>query len=112
MLLCITRYSHGALYKVLGEMEIRQKQYLKARETFAKGLSLDSHCAPLYHAAALMEAKLGNLGVCFSLIPYMHIPLCHFATLSTLVVTRVFLILLAYNFGYLGASNCYSTDTI
>ena len=55
--------SHGALYKVLGEMEMRQNQYVKARETFAKGLAFDSHCAPLYHSFALMEAKLGNLGV-------------------------------------------------
>ena len=56
-------FSHGALYKVLGEMEVRQHEYANARRTFTKGLQLDSRCAPLYHAAALLEAKLGNLRV-------------------------------------------------
>jgi hypothetical protein len=51
------------LYKVLGEIEARENQFSVARDIFAKGLSQDSNCAPLYHAAALLEAKLGNLGV-------------------------------------------------
>ena len=44
-------------------MFARQNQYSKAREVFSKGLLNDYRCAPLYHAAALLEAKLGNLAV-------------------------------------------------
>jgi uncharacterized protein HemY len=55
--------SHGALYKVLGELEAKEGRYAKARELFAVGLSKDPHCAAVYHAAALLEAKLGNLEV-------------------------------------------------
>jgi Tfp pilus assembly protein PilF len=44
-------------------MEARQGQYVKAREIFSRGLQNDPNCAPLYHAAALMEAKIGNLEV-------------------------------------------------
>ena len=71
--------SHGALYKVLGEMEVRQQKYIIARETFSRGLTLDPHCAPLYHAAALLEAILGNLGVLhiflyISFIPSINLP--------------------------------------
>ena len=55
--------SHGALYKVLGEMELRKGRYVKAKQIFNEGIILDPYCAPLYHAAALLEAKLGNLGV-------------------------------------------------
>ena len=32
-----------------------------ARGVFADGLTNDPHCAPLYHSAALLEARLGNL---------------------------------------------------
>ena len=32
-----------------------------ARELFATGLERDPYCAPVYHAAALLEARLGNL---------------------------------------------------
>ena len=69
-------YSHGALYKVLGEMEVRQQRYIKAREIFSKGIGMDPHCAPLYHAAALLEAKLGNLEVVRNL--YLIKILCSF----------------------------------
>ena len=69
-------YSHGALYKVLGEMEVRQQRYIKAREIFSKGIRMDPHCAPLYHAAALLEAKLGNLEVVRNL--YLRNFLCSF----------------------------------
>jgi hypothetical protein len=51
------------LYKVLGEIEMRQGNSARARELFALGLKRDPHCASLYHAAALLEAKLGNLEV-------------------------------------------------
>ena len=56
--------SHGALYKVLGELNVRQGLYTKARELFDVALDQDAHYAPVYHAAALLEAKLGNLEVC------------------------------------------------
>ena len=56
-------YSHGALYKVLGELEAKEGRFARARELFALGLSKDPHCAAVYHAAALLEAKLGNLEV-------------------------------------------------
>jgi hypothetical protein len=54
-------FSHGALYKVLGELESRQGQYLEARRWFNSGLKNDSRYIPLYHEAAMLEAKLGNL---------------------------------------------------
>jgi uncharacterized protein HemY len=50
----------------LGELEVRQNQYSKARAIFAKGISLDSHCTSLYNAAALLEGKLGNLDLNFN----------------------------------------------
>ena len=55
--------SHGALYKVLGELEAKEGKYARARELFSVGLKKDPHCAAVYHAAALLEAKLGNLEV-------------------------------------------------
>lgn len=51
------------MYKVLGELEAKNGSYTKARELFALGLSKDPHCAPVYHAAAMLEAKFGNLKV-------------------------------------------------
>jgi len=54
---------HGSLYKVLGEQYERQGAFLQAREVFHKGLSQDPYCAQVYHAAALLEARLGNLEV-------------------------------------------------
>jgi len=52
---------HGALYKVLGEQYEKAGSFLEARKVFALGLERDPHCAPVYHAAALLEARLGNL---------------------------------------------------
>jgi hypothetical protein len=62
---CVTfiHFRHGALYKVLGEIEMRQGAGPRARELFALGLKRDPYCASLYHAAALLEARLGNLEV-------------------------------------------------
>ena len=48
---------------MLGELEAKEGRYTRARELFALGLSKDPHCAAVYHAAALLEAKLGNLEV-------------------------------------------------
>lgn len=55
--------SHGALYKVMGELEVRQSSYIEARRIFRNGISNDPNYAPLYHSAALLEAKIGNLEV-------------------------------------------------
>jgi tetratricopeptide (TPR) repeat protein len=55
--------SHGALYKVFGELEAKEGNFIRARELFSVGLEKDPHCAAVYHAAALLEAKLGNLNV-------------------------------------------------
>ena len=63
--------SHGALYKVLGELEARRGRYAIARELFRAGLDKDPHYAPVYHAAALLEAKLGNLEVRCALLRLM-----------------------------------------
>lgn len=55
---------HGALYKVLGELHIRKGGpvgYDQARKLFAQALDQDPLYAPVYHAAAMLEAKLGNL---------------------------------------------------
>mmetsp|Transcript_14148 Transcript_14148/g.23536 ORF Transcript_14148/g.23536 Transcript_14148/m.23536 type:complete len:1046 (-) Transcript_14148:183-3320(-) len=52
---------HGALYKVLGELEEKHQAYAAARAFFSDGLKHDPYYAPVYHAAALLEAKLGNL---------------------------------------------------
>ena len=54
---------HGTLYRVLGEQHERQGAFLLARDVFAKGLERDPYCAQVYHAAALLEARLGNLEV-------------------------------------------------
>lgn len=62
-LCCALQHSHGALYKVLGELEAKEGRYTRARELFSLGLSKDPHCVAVYHAAALLEAKLGNLEV-------------------------------------------------
>ena len=48
---------------MLGELEVKEGRFARARELFALGLSKDPHCAAVYHAAALLEAKLGNLEV-------------------------------------------------
>jgi hypothetical protein len=48
-------------YKVLGEQLERLGDFKQARHVFAVGLTNDASCAPLYHAAALLEARLGNL---------------------------------------------------
>ena len=48
---------------MLGELEAKEGRFARARELFALGLSKDPHCAAVYHAAALLEAKLGNLEV-------------------------------------------------
>lgn len=56
-------YRHGALYKVLGEIEIRQNEVGRAREVLMAGLEHDPHYAATYHTAALLEARLGNLEV-------------------------------------------------
>ena len=53
--------NHGALYKVLGEKYEREGDIVKARQVFAEGLDKDPLCAPVYHAAALLEASIGNL---------------------------------------------------
>ncbi len=58
--------SHGALYKVLGEIEAKHGFYSEARSILQRGLELDPSYAPLYHAAALHEAKIGNLDVMIS----------------------------------------------
>jgi tetratricopeptide (TPR) repeat protein len=58
-------FRHGALYKVLGEIESRQGNYQEARICFNLGISMDPHYAPLYHETALFEARLGNIEVCF-----------------------------------------------
>jgi hypothetical protein len=42
-----------------------QGNFIRARELFSVGLQKDPHCAAVYHAAALLEAKLGNLNVRF-----------------------------------------------
>lgn len=55
--------SHGALYKVLGEIEHREGEFLEARRWFNLGIERDPRYTPLYHEAALFEAKLGNLEV-------------------------------------------------
>jgi tetratricopeptide (TPR) repeat protein len=55
--------SHGALYKVLGELEMKHGAVALARELFSRGLDEDPYYAPVYHAAALLEAKTGNLEV-------------------------------------------------
>jgi tetratricopeptide (TPR) repeat protein len=52
---------HGPLYKVLGEQYERDGSYTEARDVFVRGLEHDPLCAPVYHAAALLEARLGNL---------------------------------------------------
>ena len=46
---------------VLGELEAKHGHHAKARELFMTGLDRDPHCMAVYHAAALLEAKLGNL---------------------------------------------------
>lgn len=46
---------------MLGELHIRQGEHNRARELFAQALDQDPLYAPVYHAAALLEAKLGNL---------------------------------------------------
>jgi hypothetical protein len=65
-------------------MEARQNHFSVAREIFATGLSQDSHCAPLYHAAALLEAKLGNLGVFFFCLSVCH----HSMHLNVLIMSH------------------------
>ena len=55
--------NHGALYKVLGELEMKHGSHSQARELFTRGLEQDPYYAPVYHAAALLEAKSGNLEV-------------------------------------------------
>ena len=59
----VSHFRHGALYKVLGEIEMRQGLFSSARALFSQGLDQDPHYAPVYHAAALLEAKLGNIEV-------------------------------------------------
>ena len=46
---------------MLGELEAKHGHHAKARELFMTGLDRDPHCLAVYHAAALLEAKLGNL---------------------------------------------------
>ena len=47
---------------MLGEQLERLGDFKQARHVFADGLTnTDAPCAPLYHAAALLEARLGNL---------------------------------------------------
>ena len=48
---------------MLGEIEMRQGMFASARSLFSRGLEADPHYAPVYHAAALLEARLGNLEV-------------------------------------------------
>ena len=55
--------NHGQLYRVLGEQYERDGSFQEAREIFTKGLENDPTCATVYHAAALLEARLGNLEV-------------------------------------------------
>jgi hypothetical protein len=50
---------------VFGELEAKEGNFNRARELFSVGLQKDPHCAAVYHAAALLEAKLGNLNVRF-----------------------------------------------
>ena len=55
--------SHGALYKALGELYVRQGSFAEARAIFRTGIDASPSFAELYHAYALFEAKLGNLEV-------------------------------------------------
>jgi len=55
--------SHGALYKVLGELDARQGSVEMARAVLSKGLERDPSYAPLYHASAILESQYGNLEV-------------------------------------------------
>ena len=60
---------------MLGELEAKEGKYARARELFSVGLKKDPHCAAVYHAAALLEAKLGNLEVKhqLSICIYVHV---------------------------------------
>ena len=49
--------------QALGELEVRAGTSDRAREVFTAGINADGNCAGLYHAAALLEAKLGNMQV-------------------------------------------------
>ena len=60
-LILFYNYHEGYLYKALGELEVRAGAYEKARSIFLEGMNVDAQCAGLYHAAALLEAKLCNL---------------------------------------------------
>lgn len=80
--LSFTKCSHGALYKVLGELEAKGGKFTRARELFALGLSKDPHCAAVYHAAALLEAKLGNLEVSYPQTNFIN-RICHFPPLAS-----------------------------
>ena len=55
---------------MLGEIESREGEFLEARRWFTLGIERDPRYTPLYHEAALFEAKLGNLEV--SLFIYTH----------------------------------------
>lgn len=58
-------FSHGALYKVLGELLARHGEISNAELVFKQGIQRDPSYLPLYHACALFQGALGNIEVIF-----------------------------------------------